>query len=128
MIQVEKKYLQVENLEVYKNSFDLSNRVWDFVVNWNHFAQNTVGSQFVRSVDSVSANIAEGFGRFGKKDKIKFYRISRASALESKDWLNKSLKRKLINNEIHLEILNEIEKLPKLLNSLIKITNEKLKQ
>lgn len=27
-------------------------------------------------------NIAEGFGRFGKKDSIKFYDISQSSALE----------------------------------------------
>ncbi|MCK4639103.1 MAG: four helix bundle protein, partial [Bacteroidales bacterium] len=26
------------------------------------------------AADSISANIAEGFGRYHKKDKIKFYR------------------------------------------------------
>ncbi|HWY10106.1 MAG TPA: four helix bundle protein [Bacteroidia bacterium] len=122
-----KKYLQLEDLEVYNRSFDLSNKVWDLVVEWNYLAQNTVGSQLVRSIDSVSANVAEGFGRFGKKDKIKFYRISRASVLESKDWLNKSVARKLITKETHSEIITELEKLPKLLNGLIKITNDKLK-
>ena len=30
-------------------------------------------------VDSVSANISEGFGRYHKKDKIKFYRYSQGS-------------------------------------------------
>ena len=122
-----KKYLQLEDLEVYTLSFDLSNKVWDIVISWNNLAQNTVGSQFIRSVDSVSANIAEGWGRFGKKDKIKFYRISRASVLESKDWLNKSLARKLITTETHSELINELDKLPRLLNGLIKITNDKLK-
>lgn len=123
-----KKYLQLEDLEVYNTSFDLSNKIWDIVVSWNFLAQNTVGSQLVRSIDSVSANVAEGFGRFGKKDKIKFYRISRASVLESKDWLNKSVKRNLITKQTHSEIINELDKLPRLLNGLIKITNDKLKQ
>ena len=124
---ITKKYLQLEDLEVYNLSFALSNKVWDIVVGWNYLAQNSIGLQFVRSIDSVSANIAEGFGRFGKKDKIKFYRISRASVLESKDWLNKSLARKLITIETHSELINELDKLPRLLNGLIKITNDKLK-
>jgi len=123
-----KKYLKVEDLVVYNASFDLSNKVWDTVIKWNHFAQNTIGSQVVRSSDSISANIAEGFGRFGKRDKIKFYRISRASVLESKDWLNKALVRELINKDTHQILINEFEKLPKQLNYLIKVTNEKLKQ
>ena len=32
-------------------------------------------------------NIAEGFGRFGPKDSIKFYNISQSSALEVKSML-----------------------------------------
>jgi len=31
------------------------------------FAKDTIGKQFARSVDSISANIAEGFGRYTKK-------------------------------------------------------------
>lgn len=124
----DKKYLKVEDLSVYNSSFNLSNKVWDIVVTWNQFAQNTVGSQVVRSSDSISANIAEGFGRFGKRDKVKFYSISRASVLESKDWLNKALIRKLINKDTYELVISEFEKLPKQLNYLIKVTNEKLKQ
>ena len=126
--KIQKKYLEVDDLEVYNLSFDLSNRIWDIVMGWNVFAQNTIGSQFVRSVDSISANISEGYGRFGKKDKIKFYRISRASVLETKDWLKKSFKRKLINDEVYSEIFKDLNRIPRLLNGLIKITNEKLKQ
>ncbi|MBZ0199710.1 MAG: four helix bundle protein [Ignavibacteriaceae bacterium] len=39
----------------------------------------TVGFQFVRAIDSVSANISEGFGRFNKGNKIRFYRMSLGS-------------------------------------------------
>lgn len=126
--RIQKKYIEVEDLEVYTLSFNLSNKVWDIVMGWNVFAQNTIESQFVRSTDSISANIAEGFGRFGKKDKIKFYRISRASVLETKDWLKKSLKRNLITEDLYNEIFTDLNKIPRLLNGLIKITNVKLKQ
>lgn len=123
-----RKYLELEDVELYTIAFDLSNKVWDVVVEWNHFAQNTVGMQLVRAVDSISANIAEGWGRFGKKDKIRFYRISKGSLSESKDWLKKAHRRNLISSELHAEICSELNRLPKMLNSLIKITNEKLKQ
>src|SRR5438128_2308749 len=61
---MEKKYLQLNDIESYRLAFGLSNYVWAIVVTWNYFAKDTVGKQFVRAVDSISANIAEGFGRF----------------------------------------------------------------
>jgi len=65
---MEKKYLQLNDVSSYKISFHLSNYVWEIIVNWDYFAKDTVGKQFTRSIDSISANIAEGFGRYGKKD------------------------------------------------------------
>jgi four helix bundle protein len=35
-----------------------------------------------RAANSVAHNIAEGSGRFGAKDKTRFYKISRGSAFE----------------------------------------------
>jgi len=48
-------------------------------IKWEWFAKKTVGSQYVESVDSIFANIAEGFGRHFKKDKVNFYRYSKGS-------------------------------------------------
>jgi len=31
---------------------------------WDWFAKKHIGGQFVEEVDSISANIAEGFGRY----------------------------------------------------------------
>lgn len=81
----ERKFLRLADIECYRISFALSNAVWNVVLQWPAFAQQTIGSQFVRSVDSVSANTAEGFGRYGKKDKVRFYRIARGSLFESLD-------------------------------------------
>lgn len=122
----QKRYLTLNDIEAYKLSFHLSNYVWNVVIGWNHFAQNTIGSQFVNAIDSISANIAEGFGRHFKKDKIKFYHYSRGSLKECFDWNEKSKCRKLTNNEEYDYIYNELNKLPKSLNSLIKYTREKL--
>ncbi len=125
---IKKKYLLLNDIDAYKISFHLSNQVWEYVLRWNNLAKDTVGKQFIRSVDSVSANIAEGFGRHSKADKIKFYRYSFASIKESQDWAEKARKRKLVNNEEYQLIMTELSKLPKLVNQLIQYTSRKLKQ
>lgn len=120
------KYLTLNDITAYKISYNLSNYAWNIIIEWDNFSRNTVGMQFVRAIDSVSANIAEGFERFGKKDKIQFYRISRASVFESLDWLEKSRKRKLININDYNYTLKILKSLPKEINSLIKYTNNNL--
>ena len=121
-----KNYLKLGDISAYKIAFILSNYVWDVVIKWDYFAKDTVGKQFVKTVDSISANIAEGFGRYGKKDKIKFYKYSFASLKESFDWNEKSKIRKLLTLNQYNYIFTEIDKLPKEINGLIKFTNEKL--
>ena len=124
---MEKNYLGLRDLDAYKTGFDLSNHIWDLVMQWENFAKHTVGKQIVNSSDSISANIAEGFGRYHKNDKTRFYRISRGSVLEVFDWIDKAKYRNLISQEEYNHISQELEKLPKQLNYLIKYTNDKLK-
>jgi four helix bundle protein len=122
------KYLKLSDIQAYRIAFHLSNYIWDIVVRWNKFARDTVGEQFVEAADSISANIAEGFGRYFKKDKIKFYRYSAGSVKECFDWNQKSKVRKLVTQEEYDYIFNELNKLPASVNQLIKYTNLKLKQ
>lgn len=122
------KYLTLGDIDSYKRSFVLSNYVWKIVVKWNWFEKSTVGTQFVTAIDSISANIAEGFGRYGKRDKIKFYRYSFGSVKESCDWNQKSFIRKLIKESDHKYILNELQTLPKEINELISFTEKRLKE
>ncbi|TPE42779.1 four helix bundle protein [Pontibacter mangrovi] len=123
----EKKHLQLNDLEAYKVAFNLSNYVWSRVSLWSHFAKSTVGMQFTTAVDSVSANLAEGFGRYNKKDKIKFYRYARGSVYECLDRNEKSRVRELLNREEYEQVFAVLQKLPKLINGLIKLTNDNLK-
>lgn len=120
-------YLKLNDIEAYRISFHLSNYVWNIIYpNWDLFSKKTIGSQMVNAVDSISANIAEGFGRHFKKDKVNFYRYSRGSLKESFDWNEKAKVRNLITPEQYEYIFNELEKLPKAINALIKYTNDKL--
>ncbi len=123
---MEEKYLKLNDIGAYKIAFNLSNYVWDIVILWNYFEKDTLGKQWVRAIDSISANIAEGFGRYTKKDKINFYRYSFGSLKESMNWAQKAKIRKIITAQQYEYIMNELAKLPRELNYLIKFTNEKL--
>ncbi len=127
MAEKQIKYLKLNDIEAYRIAFALSNYVWNIVIKWDHFSKKTIGSQFTDAVDSVSANIAEGFGRYTKRDKIRFYRISFGSMYESLDWNEKAKIRKLITKDEYNHIYSELQKLPKSINSLINYTNSKLK-
>jgi four helix bundle protein len=121
------KYLTSQDVSAFKIAFDLSNYVWQIVFRWDYFSKRTVGVQFVNAVDSISANIAEGFGRYFKKDKINFYRFARGSAMEALDWNKKAILRNLISQEQNGHIEEKLNHLPKEINKLIRITNDKLK-
>jgi len=126
IISMEKKFLKLNDIDAYKIAFKLSNYVWNIVVKWDYFAKKTIGGQFVEAVDSMSANIAEGFGRYFKKDKIKFYWYSSGSVKEGLDWNEKSRIRELLKPGEYEHIFGELQKLPGAINRLIKFTNEKL--
>ena len=121
-----KKYLQLKDIDAYVIAFHLSNYTWDIVLQWEYFAQKTMGAQFVNAIDSISANIAEGFWRYNKADKVRFYHYSQGSTGESLDWNEKAKRRKLLTEQQYNHIFTELKKLPKELNSLINFTNSRL--
>ncbi len=82
----------------------------------------------INAFDSISANIAEGFGRFTKLDKIRFYQIGFGSVMEALDWNQKAMIRKLINEEEYQHLLSELKILPKEIHTLIKYTRNTLKK
>ncbi|SFF33184.1 four helix bundle protein [Thermoflexibacter ruber] len=124
----EKRYLKLNDVEAYKTAFHLSNYVWNLVVEWQNFSKDTIGKQFVRAVDSISANIAEGVGRHHKKDKIRFFIIARASAKECLDWNEKAKVRKLMDENKYKYVFSQLNDLPRQINYLIKITKQKLSE
>lgn len=65
-------FYSLEKLEVFHLSNEIDEIVWGLVSGWNYFEKDTVGKQFVKSADSISANIAEGYGRYFLKKIFSF--------------------------------------------------------
>ena len=112
----------------YKIGFELSNFMWKIVKKWDKFSKDTIGKQLVQSVDSISSNIAGGWNRYYKKDKILFFNYAKSSFYETIDWINKSINRDLVS-ESEAEIINKLVKeFPREINGLIKGINQNLKK
>lgn len=87
-----------ERLEVYRLAERLADDVWDVVAAWDRFARSTVGGQLVRAADSIGANIAEGAGRGTYRDNRRFVHIARGSLYETKHWLRRAYRRKILTD------------------------------
>ena len=122
------KYLSVEDIIAHKFASEVAEIVWNEVQTWPWIAKKTIGVQWIESTDSISANIAEGFGRFHKKDKVKFYYNAKGSLLESIDWTKKALKRTLISESKAKEILEILKRLPREIHFQIRYTMENLEK
>src|SRR3989344_8307877 len=121
-------YLKLEDLSCYQIANTICDVVWEQVEKWDYFAKDTLGKQYVRSVDSIVANISEGFGRYYYLESIKFYYYARGSVFESQFWCKKAIKSGLIAGRHGRLVLDELRKLPKEINKIIKITRTNSKK
>lgn len=120
-------YQKIEDLEVYALAENFSNEVWEIIINWYYFAKDTIGKQLCRAVDSISANIAEGYGRFHFKENKNFCYYGRGSLLEAKSFIRKSKDRKLISEGQYLSLISKMELIHLKLNAYIKYIGKSTK-
>lgn len=113
---------EIHELDVYRLAENLSDKIWIVFDAWPDKAQRTLGYQIIRSADSIAANIAEGYGRFTPADRKLFYRYARGSFEETKAWLRKAIRRKLIPHPEVEYYKNIIDELGPKLNAFIRST------
>ncbi len=122
-----KEYLNLDKLEVYILSRELSRISWTIYeqLDWNQ--KKIMGNQFIEATDSAGANIAEGYGRFHYLDKIKFYYNARASLKESRHWFEILSERKIIKIDDKQDYLKVYAKLSPKLNAFISASYKNIK-
>jgi four helix bundle protein len=108
-----------EELEVWKESRRLRLAVSALCKKFPKSEEYSLISQIKRSARSITANIAEGHGRFHYKENIQFCRHSRGSLEETRDHLITALDENYITNQEYEECLKMYEQCLKLLNGYI---------
>ena len=116
---MENEHLPIEEMEFFRWYVEVADWIWDEVVRWDHLGRDTVGKQLVRAADSVGANLVEGDGRYSDADALHFFIIARASARETRYWLERAAKRGLLKPTEANERIDRIKSASRLLNRLI---------
>ena len=77
-------------------------------------------SQFQRAAVSIPANIAEGYKKTGKADKLRLMNIAQGSVEECRYYILLSKDLNYITEENHLKLTRSIEDVSRLLNAYCK--------
>lgn len=106
-----------ENLTVWQETQALAVTIYNVTKSFPKDELFALTSQLRRASSSISANIAEGFGRTAINDKLHFYTMAYGSLLEVKNFLYLAEKLRYITPKILETILPEATKCQKLLNA-----------
>jgi four helix bundle protein len=107
------KITSFEQLHTWQKAAELAVVVYEITKRFPSVEKFALSDQVQRSAVSVSANIAEGFGRMGKAEKLNFYNIAYGSLLETKSHLLIAQKLGYINGDIDetIILITDIQKL-----------------
>jgi four helix bundle protein len=75
--------------------------------------------QLRRSVQSIPANIAEGYGRFYYQESIRFCYLARGSLEETFNHITLALRLDYLNNESFQSLASEIQEIRRMLSGYI---------
>lgn len=118
------KYKDFTEFPVWQRGFKLLMLIYQVTKDFPSEEKFGLVSDMRRAANSITHNIAEGFGREGTKDKKHFYKISRGSAYEliSQTLVSFSLSYLSEKDKDHMirEFKGIIEELNYLMNSLKK--------
>jgi len=113
------------DLIVWQEAYKLALEIYKITKNFPKEETYSLIDQMKRCSISISSNIAEGFSRKSKKEKIQFYFIAKGSLTELQNQLLLAKDVKYLNLESFKSIAEQTITVHKLINGLIKSANAK---
>jgi len=113
------------DLDVWKKGKELRIFVFTLVKKFPEEERYRLSDQMIRASRSITANIAEGYGRYHFQDNIRFCRQSRGSIYELLDHIEVALECGYVNNDEYLKLNRDLEELLALLNGYVKYLSSK---
>lgn len=109
-----------QNILAWQKSYDFVLDVYKYTKSFPTSEKYGLVSQFQRAAVSIIANIAEGYKKMGKADKLRFMNISQGSLEECRCYVILSRDLGYIDNEVYNTLFAKIEEASKLLNAYCK--------
>jgi four helix bundle protein len=107
-----------EKLIVYQKAVDFADQICLRSENFTR-GYGFLADQLNRASVSISANIAEGNGRFTKPDRKNFFGIARGSVQECVPLLELARRRGLVTTDDHEALKAQLEEIARMLSGLI---------
>ena len=101
--------MNFKDLKIWQLSHQLTLLIYKITLNFPKSEIFGITSQLRRSSSSIPANIAEGFGRKGKKEFIQYLYQAKGSLYETQNFIILSKDLKYINTSISEDILDKYE-------------------
>lgn len=76
------KYNDFRDFPVWQKAYELVLHIYKLTASFPIDERFGLISDMRRAVNSITSNVAEGYGRFENRDKSRFYKIARGSATE----------------------------------------------
>ncbi len=114
------------DLKVWQDTHKVVLEIYKITKDFPKEEQFGLISQMRRAASSIAANIAEGFGRFHYKDKIRFYQQARGSAVEFQNHIFLSQDLGYLTKQKARDLFQQIDVVLKELNGLINSINKQL--
>jgi four helix bundle protein len=111
------KARRFQDLKVWQKSHQLVLKIYRLTRSFPDHELFSLTSQIRRAAVSIPANIAEGFKRRGKADKVRFYNISQGSLEETRYYL--ILAKDLLYAETD-DLQSEVDEMGRLLDAYMK--------
>lgn len=124
---MKKEIRDFRDLEIYQLSLELTKDIYHIIDKFPDCEKFNIIDQLIRAVSSIGANIAEGFGRYHRKEFVKFLYISRGSLMEVLHFLILSNKLGYIKDNELKEFDEKIKILGIKINNLINAICKKIK-
>ncbi len=116
-----------ETLEVWIKSREMRNKISKLSKSFPTEEKNKLLDQMVRASRSVTANIAEGYGRYHYQENIQYCRQARGSLYELIDHTYVALDENYIDDMIFQNTRLEIFEIIRILNGYINYLQERKK-
>jgi four helix bundle protein len=111
-----------KDLEVWKAARDLRHEMYKLAGTLPDFEKFGLAGQIRRAATSVTANIAEGFGRFGYQENAQLCRQARGSLYELRDHLTTCLDEGYLKTEEGARLERLAHSVGRLLNGYLRST------
>lgn len=109
-----------QNILAWQKAYDFVLDVYKYTKSFPESEKYGLISQFQRAAVSIIANIAEGYKKIGKADKLRFMNISQGSLEECRCYVILSRDLGYIDNDVYNILYSKIEEASKLLNGYCK--------